>query len=73
MERNEFDIREHQRAGLTPNARVCLHAVVLRTWCCCWSHIVADKSNNHQDNKNKENEFEHSHGLSPPTHLTYHI
>ncbi|MBW4849755.1 MAG: hypothetical protein KZY73_06220 [Bacillaceae bacterium] len=26
MERSEFDIREHQRAGLTPNARVCLHA-----------------------------------------------
>lgn len=47
--------------------------LVLRTWCRCWSHIVADKSNDHQDYKNKENEFEHSHGLSPPTHITYHI
>ncbi|WP_204352790.1 hypothetical protein, partial [Bacillus altitudinis] len=26
LARSEFDIREHQRAGLTPNARVCLHA-----------------------------------------------
>nr|MDH3176277.1 hypothetical protein [Bacillus pumilus] len=26
MARSEFDIREHQDAGLTPNARVCLHA-----------------------------------------------
>ncbi|PYH27227.1 hypothetical protein US8_02008 [Bacillus altitudinis] len=24
--RSEFGIREHQRAGLTKNARVCLHA-----------------------------------------------
>ena len=26
MERSEFDIREHRNAGLTKNARVCLHA-----------------------------------------------
>ncbi|WP_169057485.1 hypothetical protein [Bacillus pumilus] len=26
MARSEFDIREHQHAGLTTNARVCLHA-----------------------------------------------
>ncbi|WP_186307924.1 hypothetical protein [Bacillus sp. WP8] len=25
-ERSEFNIREHRHAGLTPNARVCLHA-----------------------------------------------
>ncbi|WP_260855155.1 hypothetical protein [Bacillus sp. WP8] len=24
--RSAFDIREHRRADLTPNARVCLHA-----------------------------------------------
>ncbi|MGG4541370.1 hypothetical protein, partial [Bacillus altitudinis] len=33
LERSEFDIREHQRAGLTPNARVCLHAEPI------WRHI----------------------------------
>ncbi|MDI6661482.1 hypothetical protein QL818_07310 [Bacillus altitudinis] len=26
LARSEFDIREHQHAGLTTNARVCLHA-----------------------------------------------
>ncbi|MGG0858201.1 hypothetical protein ABE091_01795, partial [Bacillus pumilus] len=27
--RSEFAIREHRRAGLTPNARVCLHALTV--------------------------------------------
>ncbi|VXB30144.1 hypothetical protein BACI9J_130556 [Bacillus altitudinis] len=44
LARSEFVIREHQRAGLTTNARVCLHAETSLYWLVFYIRIIAVSS-----------------------------